>query len=289
MTNCTNNLKRHIKIIANDIGERHVHKHLALHKAANYISQQWTMMGYEVKRQPFTTNGVICENLEITRQGTDKPGDIVLVCAHYDSAKDCPGANGNASGIAAMLEIARFFSHTQPRCSIRFVALANEAPPFYGTEKSGSWTYAHRASHNNDKIVSAIILDSLGYYNNASNSQLYPALMGALYPSRGNFLAMASNLGSMASMAKFAKYFKKHSRFRVETMVGQNFIPWVKWSDSSPFWLNGYHAFMISDTAQYRYPFYNSGRDTAEKVDYQCLTFITDGLSRAFEEYTNKH
>lgn len=287
MTDCTNNLKLHVKFIADEIGERHVRKHLALHRIANYISQQWTMMGYEVERQPFTAKGVKCENLEATKTGSDKPDDIILICAHYDTAKDCPGANDNASGIAAMLEIARYFSHTNPGCSIRFVALTNEKPPFYGTEKSGSWIYAHRANHNCDKIRTAIILESLGYYNNANHSQLYPPPMSLFHPKQGNFLAMASNLGSMTTMRKFAKCFKKHSRFRFETMVAQNFLPWVKWSDSSPFWLNGYHAFMISDTAQYRYPFYDSVRDTPEKIDYQCLTFITDGLTRAIEELAN--
>ncbi len=288
MTDCTNNLKRHVTNLTDNIGERHIRKPKALHKAANYISQQWTMMGYEVERQPFTAKGMKCENLEVTKTGKDNPDDILLICAHYDTAKDCPGANDNASGIAAMLEITRHFSHASPNCSLRFVALANEKPPFYGTEKSGSWIYAHRASHNGDKIRVVIILESLGYYSNSNQSQLYPPLMGMFHPAQGNFLAMASNLASMATMRKFAKCFKKHSRFRFETMIMQNFLPWVKWSDSSPFWLNGYHAFMVSDTAPYRYPFYNSSRDTTEKLDYQCLTFVTDGLIRAIEEYANE-
>lgn len=289
MTDCTNNLKQHVINLTDKIGERHIRKQQALHKAADYISQQWTMMGYEVERQPFTAKGVKCENLEVTKTGKDNPDEIILICAHYDTAKDCPGANDNASGIAAMLEIARHFSHTNPGCSLRFVALANEKPPFYGTEKSGSWVYAHRASNNGDEIRVAIILESLGYYSNSNQSQLYPPLMSMFHPAQGNFLAMASNLGSMAAMRRFAKCFKKHSRFRFETMVMQNLLPWVKWSDSSPFWLNSYHAFMISDTAPYRYPFYNSSRDTAEKLDYQCLTFVTDGLKRAVEEYANQN
>jgi len=223
----------------------------------------------------------------ITQKGQHRPEELILVCAHYDSSKTCPGANDNATGIAAMLEIARFFSHTKPGCSIRFVALANEKPPYNGTEKSGSWIYAHQASHNDDNIHCAVILESLGYYNNANNSQLYPPLMSMFHPRQGNFLAMTTNLGSLAAMRKFAKYFKKHSNFRFETMVAQNFMPWVKWSDCSSFWLNGYHAFMVSDTGQYRYPFYDTGRDTPEKIDYQCLTFVTQGLMRALEEFTN--
>ena len=284
---CTNNLKRHVKYITDEIGERNVRKSLALHRAAHYIQQQLTMMGYEVEHQAFNTKGVKCENLQATKTGKDHPDDIILICAHYDTSKDCPGANDNASGIAAMLEVARYFTHINPDRSIRFVALANEKPPYTGTEKSGSWIYAHQASQRRDKIRTAIILESLGYYNNANSSQLYPPFMGIFHPRQGNFLAMASNLGSMGAMRKFAKYFKKHSNFRFETMVAQNFLPWVKWNNSNPFWVSGYNAFILSDTTEYRYPFYNSGRDTPEKIDYQCLTFVTQGLMRAVEELAN--
>ena len=189
-TDCINNLKEHVTTLANEIGERHVRKHFALHKAANYISQQWETMGYEVTRQPFKARGVECENLEVSRIGKTRPDNIILICANYDSPKNCPGANGNGSGVAAMLEIARYFSQLTPDLTVRFVALTNESPPFFGTEKSGSWMYAHHASKNRDKIHSAIMLESLGYYNNSMGSQLYPALMGALYPKQANFLSM---------------------------------------------------------------------------------------------------
>lgn len=284
---CTNNLKQHVKYIATEIGERHVRKPLALHRTADYIRQEWTAMGYEVKQQKFITRGVKCENLEITMQGQYNPDEYILICAHYDSSKDCPGANNNATGVAAMLELSRFFSNNNPGCSIRFVALANENPNYYGTEKSGSWHYARQADQRNDNIRTAITLESLGYYSNDKNSQLYPFLMGMFHPKRGNFLAMSSNFGSMTAMYKFAKYFRKHSNFRLETMVLQNLIPTVKWRNSSSFWLNGFPAFTVSDTAEYRYPFYNSSRDTSEKIDYQCLTFVTQGLMRAMTELVN--
>ena len=223
--------------------------------ALTLLTMTMLLVEFELLRSPVSGLLSATENNIVGSFPGHANGPTLIFCAHYDTAKGCPGANDNASGIASMLEIARHFTHTSPSCSIRFVALANEKPPFYGTEKSGSWIYAHRANHNCDKIRTAIILESLG---------------------------------SSSAMRRFEKCFKKHSRFPTETMVAQNFMPWVKWSDSSPFWLNGYHAFMISDTAQYRYPFYNSSRDTAEKLDYQCLTFITDGLTRAIEEYVKK-
>ncbi len=284
---CINNLKHHVATLASGIGERHVKKHFALHKAANYISRQWQEMGYEIERQQFTTQGVQCENLEVNKLGKNHPEHIILVCAHYDSARDCPGANGNASGIATLLEISRYFSETSPNSTVRFVALTNEKPPFYGTDKSGSWLYAHKANEQRDKIRAVIILESLGYYNDTYGSQLYPPFLSMLYPKQANFVAMTSNLRSMGSMREFAKHFNKHTTLRGLPMIAPNFLPWVNWSDSSPFWLNGYKAFMVSDTSLYRYPFYDSPRDTPEKIDYQSLTFITNALIRAIEASVN--
>ena len=283
-TDCINNLKHHVQVLAGKIGERHVRKQVALQQAANYISQQWQAMGYAVVRQPFYARGVVCENLEVSSTGKQNPDDIVLVCAHYDTAKECPGANDNASGIAAMLEISRYFAETRPHSTIRFVALTNEKPPFAGTEKSGSWLYAHQANQRYDKIRAAIILESLGYYNNAPGSQLYPPLLGMLYPRRANFVAMTSNLRSMGVMRRFAKCFNRHATLRSLPMIAPNFLPWVTWSDNSPFWLHGYRAFMVSDTSLYRYPFYNSIRDTPEKLDYESLAYISIALMKAIEE-----
>ncbi len=287
-TDCTNILKYHVQSLAGEIGERHVGRHPALQQAANYISRQWQAMGYEVERQPFKVRGKVCENLQATRRGSKAPDTMMLMCAHYDSAKDCPGANDNASGIAAMLEVSRYFSRIDPDCTVRFVALTNEKPPYHGTEKSGSWIYAHQAAQRHDNIRSIIVLESLGYYNDTYGSQLYPALMGMFYPKQANFVAVTSNLASLRTMHRFARHFKKHCSLACEPMIAPNFLPWVKWSDNSPFWLNGYHAFMMSDTSLYRYPFYDSPRDTPEKIDYQCLTFITIGLAGALEEYTRK-
>jgi hypothetical protein len=277
-----------VQSLAGEIGERHVGRYDALQRAADYISRQWQAMGYEVDRQPYTTRGNTVENLQVTRRGRNPDADMVLMCAHYDSAKDCPGANDNASGIAALLEVSRYFSQIVPDRTVRFVALTNEKPPFYDTEKSGSWIYAHKANQQGDKIRSAIILESLGYYNKTPGSQLYPALMGAFYPKQANFVAMTSNLSSMRAMHRFARRFKKYCSLQCEPMIAPNFLPWVKWSDNSPFWLNGYHAFMVSDTSLYRYPFFNSTRDTPEKIDYQCLTFVTMGLAQALEAYSQK-
>ncbi len=282
----TQHLKKHVRTLSTDIGQRHVNQPHALHKAANYISHEWEAMGYKVKPQLFSAMGVRCMNLEVERSGTDEDAGAIVITANYDTSKDCPGANNNASGIACLLEISRLFKRTHPQRTIRFVALTNENAPFIGSDKMGSWIYAHRADQQHSNIKTVVVLDSLGYYDNSANSQLHPPLMGMFYPNRANFLAMVSDFGAISVMSRFNSLFKRHSSFACQKIIAPSIFPGKKWNDHSTFSTHGYKVFMVTDTAHYRYPFYQTGRDTAEKVDYQSLSDITNGLVKAFIDFS---
>jgi Zn-dependent M28 family amino/carboxypeptidase len=58
--------------------------------------------------------GLSCENLEVSRVGNDRAREIILIGAHYDSVRGSPGANDNASGVAALLELSRLFARLKP-------------------------------------------------------------------------------------------------------------------------------------------------------------------------------
>lgn len=103
-------LQAHVNKLALDIGERNVYRPTALHAAADYIRTTWQQLGYEVHTQGYYAKGVWSENLEIEITGSTSPGEIILAGAHYDSVTGSPGADDNASGIAALLEIARLLS-----------------------------------------------------------------------------------------------------------------------------------------------------------------------------------
>ena len=123
-------LRAHVAILAGEIGERNFIRPARLHAAADYIRREWTAMGYCVASQIYQAAGVPSENLEVTRTGRSRPSEIVLVGAHYDSVQGSPGADDNASGVAALLEISRALAQRTPECSVRFVAFVNEEPPF---------------------------------------------------------------------------------------------------------------------------------------------------------------
>lgn len=281
-------LKQHVTALAAGCGERNIGHPQGLTKAANYITEALTSMGYQVLRQEYKVKGITCTNLEAIRHGSDKPDDIIIIGAHYDSVDGSPGANDNGSGVAATLELARAFTRFQTRRTVRFVFFANEEPPFFNTDKMGSYVYAHRARQQGDKIKLAIILETIGYYTDAPGSQLYPRFLKFMYPDRGNFVAFVSNLGSRAALHQIVKLFRKNSAFPAHRIAAPAFVPGIALSDHSAFWLHGYHAIMVTDTALYRYPFYHSNKDTPDKLQYFPFAQVTIGLINAIAELANR-
>jgi hypothetical protein len=61
-------------------------------------------------------------------------------------------------------------------------------------------------------------------------------------------------------------------------------IPGVGWSDQWSFWEQGYSGLMVTDTANFRYPHYHTAEDTPDKIDYDRLARVVDGLAGAVGE-----
>jgi hypothetical protein len=274
-------LRGHVQRLAGDIGERNVYQPWALEAAAGYIAATWRDQGYEVVPQRYEVSGVDCANLEATRRGGARPDRILLVGAHYDSVMGSPGANDNGSGVAALLELSRLFCAVDPALSVRFVAFVNEEPPFFATSRQGSVVYAKQARRRGDDIRLMLALETMGYYRDEPGSQHYPPLFRHFYPDRGNFLGFVSNFRSRRVMRRVAEVFRARSDFPLEHAATFSFIPGVNWSDHRSFWRRGYRAFMVTDTAFYRYPYYHSLADTPDKVCYDELARATEGLFRA--------
>ena len=119
-------LQAHVQRLAGDIGERNVFNTAALNDAASYIESEWSRQGYAVNQLMYEVSGVRCANLEVVRDGNARQREILLIGAHYDSVVGSPGANDNASGVAALLEISRKFVVIEPAMTVRFVAFVNE-------------------------------------------------------------------------------------------------------------------------------------------------------------------
>jgi hypothetical protein len=62
-----------------------------------------------------------------------EPGAVVMLGAHLDSVVDGPGINDDASGVAALLEIARALAGTRPRATIRLALWSGEEVGLHGS------------------------------------------------------------------------------------------------------------------------------------------------------------
>ena len=152
-------LHKDVVKLADEIGDRNVStEYGSLCKAAEFIEESFVEADYKVFRQGFEVSlggleGRECYNLEVEIIGTGKPGEIVVIGAHYDSLEDTTGANYNGSGVAALLAIARALGDKQPVRTLRFVAFTNEEPPFFQSDDMGSLVYARRCRERNENIV----------------------------------------------------------------------------------------------------------------------------------------
>ncbi len=278
------NLEEHVRRLATTIGERNVFRPKALAAAEAYIDETWRSQGYEIERQSYQTHGLECANLEVSRTGSVRPEEILLIGAHYDSVRGSPGADDNATGVASLLELSRVFASVEPDITVRFVAFVNEEPPFFYWGEMGSKVYATAARQRGDRIRVMISLESIGYYSEETGSQHYPPLFRRFFPDRGDFLGFVSNFASRRWMLRTVKAFRAHSGLPAEYVSMFNIVPGIEWSDHLSFWRQEYPAFMITDTALYRTPYYHTARDTPDKLDYVSLTRATDGLFHTFRE-----
>ncbi|CAD5982116.1 M28 family peptidase [Planktothrix agardhii] len=278
-------LNRYIKIIADDIGEHNYIFYNQLIQVENFLNERLSQAGYAVKTQEYSVDGKVFRNLEIEIRGTEKPDEIVIVGAHYDSVVGSPGANDNGTGAVAILALAEKFATLKPKRTLRFVEFVNEEPPFFWSENMGSWVYAQRCKERQENIVAMLSLETMGFYSQASNSQQYPVnILKLIYPNQGNFISFIGNISSRSLIHQAIGKFRNSAQFPSQGVSLPNFIPGVGWSDHWSFWQAGYPALMVTDTAPFRYPYYHTQQDTPEHIDYYALTLVISGLESVIQD-----
>lgn len=277
-------LEAHVARLATDIGPRHVYLYEDLQAAADYIEAELQFAGYKVTRQGFQVEGRLCDNLIVEIKGVQDEGDIIVVGAHYDSVPECPAANDNGTGVAALLALADAFANRKLDKTLRFVAFVNEEPPWFQTENMGSLVYAKSCRQNGDNIVGMISLETMGYYSDEKNSQQYPWPFSLFYPSTGNFIGFVGNTKSSKFVKRVVGLFREKCEFPSEGAALPGSITGIGWSDHWSFWQAGYPGLMVTDTAPFRYPYYHTAEDTPEKLQYDRFAQVVRGMEAVLAE-----
>ncbi|HSR63667.1 MAG TPA: M20/M25/M40 family metallo-hydrolase [Gammaproteobacteria bacterium] len=286
MIDLRENLEQHVYVLAEEIGERHFQDPTALIASIDYIRKRFADSGYNPGHHTF--GGGPYHNIVAELHGHGNLHEVLVIGAHYDTVWHSPGADDNASGVAALLEIARLLSNESHQRTLRFITFANEEQPFAEGDEMGSQVYVRSLKETNDSVVAMFSLEMLGYYSDEKGSQRYPFPLNWIYPDRGFFIGFISNLKSTALLLRSLHHFRRAATFPVQGLaVPEKLVPDIRRSDHASFWDAGIPALMITDTANFRNRYYHSIGDTPETLDYDSMTRVVAGLVSMLRSLAN--
>ncbi|OKH10805.1 M28 family peptidase [[Limnothrix rosea] IAM M-220] len=243
-----------------------------------YARQMMAQYG-EPETFHFEVEGKTHENiiLNLCTDATIQSKPPILIGAHYDAVINSPGADDNATGLAVLLEMAKFFSENSARYPMRFVAFDLEE---FGLQ--GSFNYAAHLRKKNQPLRLMLSLEMLGFCSHEPNSQNYPSFLKYFYPSTGNFIALVGDIQTIPEMWGMQHQIKKSVSCEWLPAGWRGYpVPDARRSDHVAFWEQGYKAMMVTDTANLRNPHYHKPSDTFETLDLDFLTNVCTGLCEA--------
>ncbi len=271
-------LRTDVAKLSQEFGERNSGSIWTLAAVADYLNERLSSEGFAVRRLGYEHEYKAYQNLEFDVPGGRWGDRCVLVGAHYDTAAGSPGADDNASGVAAVLALAKHFRGQRRRRTIRFVLFANEEPPFFQTPQMGSVVYVKQAVAAGDQIDAMVSIDSVGYFSSKEGSQKYPAALDGVYPNAGNFVAVVGRSDGIDLVEKARAGFAAKASIPVISGALPQTMKGVGWSDHWAFWQHGIPAILVTDTAVLRNPHYHRSTDKVEHLDFQSMARAVVGL-----------
>ncbi len=228
-----------------------------------------------VEEHSFNRGGEMGVNLILKLPGQNPSLKPLLVGAHSDGPLHSPGADDNASGVAALLALARRWAQHPPRRPVWLVAFDQEEWGMVGSE-----ALAEALKARGQALKLMVSLEMLAF---TSETQAYPhPAMRKVYGDRGDFIALVANTAAGLMLPGLAKAMGRHVKTKVLPVPNRGTaIPDVRLSDHSPFWDQGYNALMVTDTSFLRNPHYHEMTDTVESLDLSFFCNVVEGLDRA--------
>ncbi|OGU29091.1 MAG: hypothetical protein A2X67_02995 [Ignavibacteria bacterium GWA2_55_11] len=245
---------------------------------AVWIEEQFRRRGFDqVVRDSFLLSyafrGHLTEtwqkNVVATFRGSNLPGSTIVIGAHYDSATrpddplvttNAPGADDNASGTAAVLEIARVtkVAGWTPEITVKFVAFAAEEVGYMGSED-----YAGKARAAATNVRLAINLDVIAYSGAPSEGD---SVGISYYPDFPNVTVVAASI-----VQKF-------------TVLVPNNIGYLV-SDDSRFVAWGYPAVGFIEDFPLS-PYHHSREDVVTNCNFEYCAEITRAACAMLVQYS---
>ena len=235
---------------------------------ANWIAAQLKSWGYDVRFQGRYYNVVALP------RSIRSP--LVLIGAHFDSVANTPGADDNASAVAAMLGVAKAFAKHPIAEQIGFVSFNCEEDGLLGSADFVDNVLVPRRT----PVACAHILEMVGYASSLPNSQAVPPGLPIRARTTGDFLGVLGNRDSAKPLRDILTtartYLPEFPTLGLRVTLGiEKYFPVLQRSDHAPFWRRRLPAVMWTDTSEFRNNNYHSPSDLPETLDYTFLCNVT--------------
>jgi hypothetical protein len=228
-----------------------------------------------------------------TLKGTDSADDrIFLISGHLDNMRsdvmdrtgDAPGANDDASGVAAVLESARIMSKYSFPATILFVAVSGEEQGLLGAE-----FMAEKARNQNWNIEAVLNNDIMGSNNSSETNiinntkiRLFSEAFSILDTGRAALNIRALGLENDGKTRQLARYVKEIGERYVDNlevvMIYRN-DRFLRGGDHTPYVNRGFAAVRITEMNENYYHQHQDVRrengiqygDLPEFMDFEYL------------------
>lgn len=221
--------------------------------ARDNISAYFDGLGLQTSLEAFVYNAQTYYNVVGVHPGVTRPGDVYLVGAHFDSVNN-PGADDNASGTAAVMELARVLSQCSFDATLVFVAFDREEQGLLGSE-------AYVNAHATDRILGMLSLDMIAYNISGDGYdavRLYDSVTGGVIKSQ-LAAAFAEYGGGLATVDSGHETGSDHDWFEQK----------------------GFDAALVIEHDVWSNPYYHRAEDAVEStnyIDYAYATKVTRGV-----------
>jgi hypothetical protein len=228
--------------------------------AADYIAERLSVLpNLTVEVQEFN---IVGKNIIATQLGQTNPDDIYVVCAHYDSVTTfC--ADDNATGVAAVMEIARLLSTQCTDNTIVYALWDEEEIGLLGANYYAQLAADDSNGNTRDNILGVINMDMIGYDGDA------PGTAGD-----NDFDIDVRDIANSIAIKDDLLSILNTYTFDLNPIVVN---PGTTASDHSRFWNQNYSAVLVGESwaTNDQTPDYHTSNDRVEDIDFPYMTELT--------------
>lgn len=271
-------LRKHVQLLTGGYAPRTIN-YDNLNHTADYIHRQLSSFGLP-SYQAINTVSQQYSNV-LLQLGPDTE-EVYVIGAHYDAKDDSIDSEGNASGVASLIELARQLAENNDSLKIGVVLVAyplslNQSDNAVNT---GSFFHANSLKQKNKKVRLMISLDSVGQIHDFKNNKKRSNILTKLFhPVDENYVNLIGRLKDFRNIRELKKGFLGNSSLSLHSSnLLENFNK-PQSSDHISYWRQGYPAVLISDAKL------NTGLKEVnllttpyQRLNYEKMAKLVDGL-----------